>query len=377
MKSIIIAVMAAIAFSAPHQKTSGSPWLSLPDTAMAVVAANEAEASEPTILSVEGGHKSAALQALKNKGIKAVELKNAPFVLPSVKLVGVSGPVDFGEIVQLKASVDRDTLPDNLVSLKYQWTVYEDGHPKQNVIIWPDGTQIIFAAGMHPKKIIVMLSVNCLFEDKKNIKVVDKDGKPIDGAKVVTEDGKPVEGSIIVASESNAPDPIIQEIVIGGNVPEPQPQPPTPSPNPAPQPPSPQPQPPTPAPVLPAGTFGLSQKAFDLANANVDAAVKGPSAVTLGNSYLGVVDEIKSAKSKVASGVPLGKDDVGLDVSSILKFTKQKNGEALGSLAKSWVQWNKLYGDEIYKLYTAKKLVTPDDWITAFEETAQGLKAVH
>lgn len=310
-----------------------------------------------TVLQING-KKNDAIKILKSQGIRAFEVNKMSFLLPDVKVNGPEGNVGYGEMVQFKAEIDRSQLPEHLSTIKYQWSMFEDGKLKNNFIPWPDGTMIFFATGITPKRIVVILDVDCLFEVKEDVNIVGADGNPIEGAKLLDVDGKAI-NEIVIQSEINSPDPIVKEIQVGSG---PAPKPPTPDPD-------------TPTPDLPSGVFGLAKTANMLANENVSAGDRS-KALDLAKSYTSIANKIRASIAKQAAGVNLSDDDLKLDVQSIMKAIATSNRSALGSSASGWQQWDKMYGDEIYNLYKSKKINTPADWETAFRETATGLEQV-
>ncbi len=292
--------------------------------------------------------------------------------VPDVQLVGAEDVIDYGEMVNLKAVVDQNKLPAGLVDIQYNWTILEDGKIKKNIIMWPDGTQVFFAAGMRPKKFTIVLDVNCLFQTKGRIKAVGPDGKPLEGSQIMVEGiDKPVT-DVVIDSHAISPNPIIKQIQIGNG---PTPPPPGPGPSPGPEPiPPPNPNP-GPTPDLPDGQYKISKFTYDLViqKVPVEARKKAPD---LANSYISVADKIRVSLSKLAAGVPLAATDLVPDAANIMKAIRTSNATVLGSSANDWQAWNKLYGDKVYELYNGKTLNKPSDWEILFRETATGLKAV-
>ena len=314
-------------------------------------------------------------------------------IYPSIELEGSGDVVGYGGLVYLRAVIDKTKIPSNMSSSTYQWMVFKNGKKLEkttffngkeidNYLIWPDSTQIFFAAGMEKAKITVILDVNCLFEVKEKLSVVDSAGKVIEGAKVVNEKNVAID-SFVVSSRVGSPPPIIKEIVIGdGSLPDdnitPTPIPPTPTPTPVPVPPTPTPTPtpvPVPVPVFPEGKFGLSKISYDLAKKEVNNQdlVKAPA---LAASYESVADRISQSSSKKAAGIKLTSEDLSLDVQSIMTAIKESNGRALDGSSAGWSKWDSAYGDIIYRMYKEDKIYSIEDWEVAFRETALGLKEV-
>lgn len=305
-----------------------------------------------TILEVHGD-KSVAMKVLKQGGIKTVELKGEKFVLPDIE-ISVPTRVPYGNMVVATAKFDRSKMPDNLVTMKYQWLVLQDGQPTDNFIAWPDGTKVIFGAGMANAKFTVILNVGCLFQIKETVKVVDpKDPKNVVDREIITE------------ADINSPDPIVVSVeVIGPPTPPPPPGPPTPPPGP------PTPTPPAPAPIVfPPGQFGLSQFTYDnlSADTNMVQAEKVVLAKALGTNLRGIASKINSIATY-------------RDVAQILADTKSGNELAFASsgvpIPKS-LAFKKVLGDKIYDLYFNKKTINDAaDINAAWNEIALALDSI-
>lgn len=289
--------------------------------------------------------------------INAYSQPSPPPIPVMVELTGTEDTVNFGDVIQLKAVINNGKIPENIADIKYQWYIFEDGIKiTKGLIVWPDGTQIFFGAGVKPRKVTVALSVSCLFTNKSQIKVTDPVGQSLEGAKIVTSDGKTIT-SAITDSYLVAADLTTKTITIGAQ--------PSPDPDPTPVPPT---------PVFPVGRFGLAKTAFTLTN-NISADHRSEAAA-LATSYANIADRINQSISKQAAGIALTNEDVKLDVQSMIAAVAASNKVALGTSVSIWQDWNKSYGDEIYGMYKDKKIVGPADWRDAFIETANGLRLV-
>lgn len=264
-------------------------------------------------------------------------------VAPKVTIGGISNPVDIGEMVILTADYDASSLPSNLADLKFNWTILDDGKPKK-FFITDGGKEIAFAAGMKPRHIMVILDVNCLYETRAKIKVVN--GDP----------AKPIDTAVITEATMLSPSPIIAEIIVGN------PDPPGPAPNPTPN-------PPQPAPVFPDGQFGLAKFMYDTfaADSSLDQKTKAAIADKLATNLEGVASKIAAVSGYT-------------DIATILADTKKGNDAAFASipgLDLSKTAALKLnIRTKISQLYNNQKINTASDIATAWKEMAQGLRSI-
>lgn len=227
-----------------------------------------------------------------------------------VELSGTEGVVDFGQLIQVKA-INKD-IKNNKENVSYQWYVFEDGKPNKHFITWPDGTQIFFAAGISPHKVLVAVAVNY----------------------------------------PSTSDLVIREITVG--VPSP---PPTIT-------------------TISSNRFGLAKIAFTLTMSVPEAARSHETVLALAKSYTDVANRISQSISKQAAGISLTDEDIKVDIPSMISAVAVSNAKALGFFAPSWQGWNASYGNEIFSMYKSKKIITVEDFRDAFLETAEGLKQV-
>lgn len=254
------------------------------------------------------------------------------FVLPEQKIQGGEDVISAGEVIILKAT-PLNQKPKYLTDVNYQWKVLEEGKDKKNIIVWPDGSSVVFGAGVlspnqKTKKMTALLVVNYLY--------------------TVREGDAPTGKILEVGQRSSGI--LMQDIYIGG--PPPPPGPPTP--------------PPEPEPVFPDGKYKLAATSYKLAKttvASLDSRIKGAEAVVIGTEG-------------IASAISAG---VLTDVTDILKKLKAKNNSQL-ELAKidinDWTLFGKALENELYQLYKDKKLSTAADFAVAFREIAEGLRKV-
>lgn len=261
---------------------------------------------------------------------------------PNVTIEGINGPVDFGEMVILSAAYDQSNIPENLVDMSFNWTVMDEGK-KKTVFTTDGGRQIAFAVGMRPRKIVVILDVNCLYEKKDKLKVVGADP------------AKPETREVITEATMSSPPPIFGEVVVGVG------PPPLPNPNPNPN--------PGPSPAFPDGQFGLSKFAYDtfLANQTVSPTLKAKLASVLADKLEGIASKIVAVSDYK-------------DLATILTDTKKANDEAFSSIPgldlTQTVPIKDAMRKKIYELYHTGKLNSAADVSAAWKELSVGLRAI-
>lgn len=150
-------------------------------------------------------------------GLKPVPAANAA---DSAVLKGPSrsGP---GRMVVVSSSFEA---PKGALSISYQWTVLADGKPMDDVLVWPDGTRIIFSMPDDVDAVLAICDVDCLVGTRLLVKKGDRDITVVDGARVLS----PPVATILINGQPKPP-------------PVPAPTPPRPEPIP---PPAPKPEPP-------------------------------------------------------------------------------------------------------------------------------------
>jgi hypothetical protein len=263
-------------------------------------------------------------QEIKPSSKVVVKKSVTDIVFPNVTVSGNEQPIDASNgIAVLTAAIDAQSVPANLAKIKYKWVVMDNGVPRKDVIIWPDGTKVIIGAGTQPRIITVILYVGCLYGTK--------------------------DGDVVNAADINFPDPIFVNVTVG----VPPVIPPTPV----------NPNPPAPS-ALPDGKYKIAQTAYGLVLTDVPLAARSASPA-LSASF-------SSIATQVAAGTLTGS-------ANILAALRSSNAAALvktGVNAADWAQWNKLFGDAVYTFYSNKTLNTNDDWNNLLTETALGLSAV-
>ncbi len=251
--------------------------------------------------------------------------QQSKFVVPEQRIEGAENPIAPGELIILRVS-NIGNKPQYLTDVTYKWKILEDGKEKKNVIVWPDGSSIVFGAGA-AQKITAMLVVLYQYEVK------DKDGKLLEAASRMSE-------LLIVNVELANPGPG-----------------PGPGPNP--------PVPPGPGPDFPDGKFKLAAVSYRLAMMHVPVTnrLKGAQAIA-------------TSTNAIASAIAAG---TLTDPADILKKLKEANNAGLNRVGVSPSEWdnfgNAMQG-ELLKLYKDKKLNVASDYGTAFREIAEGLSSV-
>jgi hypothetical protein len=277
---------------------------------------------------IQVDNKARAMSVLREGGVKAVEVKARPFVIPNARIDGIDKPPSPGGLVELTADVDRSQFSDSLASVKYQWVVLENGKRKADVVQWPDGSKIFFAAGVKGQEYTVILDIDCLFEAK--------------------------DGQVIKDADVNSPELIVAKVVVGEAPPGPNPGP---NPNPT----------PTPDPTFPDGKYKLA--AFAYAALKADPNLSQDEKAALGAVVAAKLEGVASQ---------IGALDSLKDPKAILKLTGEQVtagfAESKIDIAKTQLFKTKL-GDKIFELYKDKNVNTAEDFQTAWRELALGLKS--
>lgn len=218
-------------------------------------------------------------------------------------------PIPLGKIVQfwVKPVAKR---PDKLKNVAYTWTVL----PKEDVLVWPDTTRILFSSGTKAQTYVVMLTASYAF---------------LDGEKVVLKTSQVV--TMAQVGDSTAP--------AGGTAS-------------------------APAPIPPPGLSPIAKLAFDWVNA------------IRGGGYSDEV--IKADAKKVAEvfeKVAAKIDGAQLvDINDIIQVTKSENGKL--NCAGEWTPWFIKMSDLLKNGYRDNTIRTPQQYKVVWEEIAKGLNAV-
>lgn len=257
---------------------------------------------------------------------------------PKINLVVPESPVAYGDMIIIQVQVDKSSIPPDLAEYKHQWMVLDNGVRKP-VMVWPDGTQAFFAAGMQPKQYIVLLDTDLLFVKK--------------------------EGDVIKSAWIEQSPPLVAIITVGSG-PAPIPPGPGPGPGPTPIPPA-----PTPDPGLPEGQFGLAKFTYQalIQDTTLTPADKVKVAAALSPSFGKIAAQIAALANF---------RDIEKDILPTLSASNLAALTASGVSIPSTIPFKKVLNEKVYSLYHDKpqKLITADDFATAFREIAAGLAAV-
>jgi hypothetical protein len=235
--------------------------------------------------------------------------------------------VDPGEVIIVSVSQIQNP-PPYLYAATYRWKVLENGKVKTNVKEWPDGTSILFGAGVirqgeSGRTFSIVLSACYLY--------VAKEKDNITG----------------IGQRSNL---LTTTITVNGSSPNPGPGP-TPGPS--------------PGPSLPDGKFGLAKTAYQIAMDSVPSGARAKGAPVLANSFNGIA-------SSVAAGTLNNPRD-------LLTQTKTANQTALSNAGVSAADWDNFFTvlqRQIYPLHAGGKLNSVQDFADAWREISAGLEKV-
>lgn len=296
------------------------------------------------------GTKKDALEALKKANVEVIQVKEAKtdkFIVPNFVIKGAENPVEEGEMIKL--TIAMDAKPPYLEHVGYRWTVLES-NKKKNIVEWPDGTQVFWAAGLKKtggKRFIVITHVDLLYVVRG-------------------------EKNEIIDAAIRTPEPMVNEVVIGVSpTPEPQPNP-NPDPDPTPK--------PDPDPVFPEGKFGAAKKVYDwvvkdkLINVPHDKLVVATKAV-------GDVHKSMTSIIRAGGGEPTAYKNLPATegVATVLKDMTKKINKAISDSGGNPDDWNAIgtkIQDFTYDLYKSKKIKTVDDLADIFEEIGNGYQGV-
>jgi hypothetical protein len=245
-----------------------------------------------------------------------VQAQTPDRVIPEQKVVGAEKPIPLGDIVFLSLS-KVESPPAGYVKYSVTWKVIDGGKEKPFRTM-PDGS-IFFGSGVTKRVITVYASVSYLYEDRKDKQIIDAD----------------VRGNLIIT-----------QVQIGdGNVPPP-------------------PDPDNPDPTFPDGKYKLAARVYKIAKEKV-APEDRAAATVLSKSFRSKAQEIKDGKYS--------------KVEDILQETTKSNRDALDKAGINRAKWDAFFTtlqEDIYTLYSDKKLVAVGDYAIAWVEIADGLEKV-
>jgi len=245
--------------------------------------------------------------------------------IPKVKILGGDVELDAGELVILSSEIENK--PDNLQSVIYKWKIL-DGVNEKQFIAWPEGSKVIFSAGISSKTYVAILTASFLFVDR------DEEGNISDVKHALSEI-------------------VTQKIKVKGLI---QPTPPNPiNPNPPWQP-----VPPAPAPT---SLSDLSYNWIITSNMNLPPSEIKHSASILANCFETVAELIKN--NLLTDPMPI-LDITGTDCRAALSRINVGN--------EFWKPWGDKFQEHIYGLYNQNKLVTAQQYAVAWRQIADGLR---
>jgi hypothetical protein len=237
--------------------------------------------------------------------------------------------VDPGEVIIVSVTQIQNP-PQFLYAATYRWKVLENGKIKTNIKEWPDGTSVLFGAGVirpgeRSRVFTIILSIAYLYVAKEKEDITGIGQRSVLLTTTITVNGSPSPG----------------------------PGPPSPGPNPG------------PTPVIPDGKYGLARIVYQLAMDTVPPGPRAKGAPVLYNSFNGIA-------ASVAAGTLT-------DPRSLLTQTKTANQTALANAGVSAGDWDNFFvalQRVIFPLHSSGKLNTVQDFAEAWREIAAGLEKV-
>ena len=245
------------------------------------------------------------------------------FVIPDQKIVGAETPIALGELVDLSVSPIKSP-PQYLVETAYTWKVL-DGYTEKRVRDYNGG--VFFGAGIQPKRLKALVAVTYLYAVKEQDKI----------------------------TETAARTAFLSTDVLIGDEAPPAPEPnPNPNPNPEPE------------PNFPEGKYNLSPFIYNLTKTkiNLSKSDKAKQANALAKSFEGI-----------AAAIAAGTID---DQEDILKKTAEANRSSIAAVGGDRSKWEIVFNEiqeKLYGLYKDNKMVTKQDFASAWREIAAGFKA--
>lgn len=245
----------------------------------------------------------------------------AELAVPEQKIVGADKPIPYGELVIL--SVTPPGKVENLASTSYTWKVFQ-GTAEKRFAVDAEG-RVFFGSGTGKEgtssSYLAVLAITHVF--------------------LVQEEGKTKQ---VVAKTS-----ILSTQVVVGDPAQPRP-PPTPAPAPEQE------------PSFTGEKLGLAKFAWKTATQTVTGTGRQSQSRALADAY-----------RKTAAAI---KDENLKDPRVILQRAKQNNDAALGTQTEPWEAFSEKLADELFRLYEADKLKTPQDFLQAWAEIEAGLREV-
>lgn len=277
---------------------------------------------------------------------------NSIFKMPELQVTGTEGKVPAGDIVIVGAKVSQS---DYLKKVRFNWQVFDISLKKKERIAFSEGNQVIFGAGLHATKFLVVLEVDYFFSKSEQLTCNDQ------VQTVITESDSFSSGiqSFLIEVEGTNPTPV-------------PPTPPTPPTPPIPPVPPVPPTPPTPIPPTPdAGKYGVAPVVFNAAMKLAPADTRKKVAEALSLSMTNIVGTVRAGAYANVSNAS----------EQVLNKLISKNSEALSQLnldPATKEAWSKVSIELQGQLLKNKALFSRDvkSLADALEEAANGLSAV-
>jgi hypothetical protein len=271
--------------------------------------------------------------------------------MPELQVTGVEGAVPAGEVVIVGAKVSQS---DYLKKVIFNWQVFDVSLKKRERIAISEGNQVIFGAGLHATKFLVILEVDYFFSKSEQLTCNDQ------VQTVITESDSLSSGiqSFIIEVESpfgplppNPPNPPVPPVP---------PIPPTPPVPPAP-----------PVPTPDAGKYGVAPVVFNAVMKLTPTDTRKKVADTLALSITNIVGTVRAGAYANVSNAS----------EEVLNKLIDANSKALGKLnldPATKDAWTKVSVELQAQLLKNKSLFSRDvkSLADALEEAAIGLNAV-
>lgn len=269
-------------------------------------------AQEETVQPAETGEVVANPDAFELSAPHPVDDK---FQIPKITINGAEQAIPIGELVQL--SVSLDSKPKDFHSVSYTWTVL----PKKSVIVWPDGTRIIFGTGTQTQNFTVILTASFVYTVKEGEKITE------------------------VAQRSTTSTATVQ--IQGGSTP------PGPGPGPV-------------DPINPdGGLTGLSKQAFDW------VGLVSRTGTYTDDKVKADAKKLATSFNNIAAAIAAGTYP---DVQAILKASKESNDAAIEN-RNEWLPWFTKMSEHLQQAYSNGTTRTPQQFASAWREITKGLEA--
>lgn len=260
---------------------------------------------------------------------------------PTVKLVGPSKAQPGGRMVIVQAATDPSSFPDDLLSIKYNWTVLVDGKPETSFLTWPDGSRIVIASSEATSLTTVVLDVDCLL-----------------GRRTEIEGREPTYSGVELVSQEL----LTHVIAVGRAAPEPNPPSPGPTPGPVPE---------------PDIDVGLAPFAKEVAAMVRQAVAADPRrsarAKAVGDVYAGVAGKI----SRAAALNPVPADLAAYGTAEgIVRATGAELVVALGPDRAAWSPFFTALRGRLGAMADAGQLPSAGAHAPVFNDIAAGLRSI-